>query len=146
MNFRLNRTATLVAHAMACLALTACGGGKDGTTADDGAEALQAADEQAEAQQADGTKSALATTSTSTATWKYLTREGLSFTVKGTQTVRYGLNSSWITKSVTSQGACTNAFFGGDPLVGTGKRCELLVSGTVSAPLQGECGRCLRPI
>lgn len=44
--------------------------------------------------------------------------------MSGTQTVRYGGGSSFVTKSVTGSGACTNAFFGSDPLFGVVKRCE----------------------
>ncbi|WP_280151200.1 PQQ-dependent sugar dehydrogenase [Piscinibacter sp. XHJ-5] len=64
------------------------------------------------------------------AAWVLLANEKQSFTVSGTQTVRYGASSSWVQKSVTSSGQCTNAFFGRDPLQGTVKRCELLVPDT----------------
>ena len=57
--------------------------------------------------------------------WTFLATEGQNFSVSGTQTVRYGNGSSWITLNVTNSGACTNAFFGSDPLVGVVKHCEL---------------------
>ncbi len=57
--------------------------------------------------------------------WTQIASEGQNFTVTGTQAVRYGSGSSWITKSVTNSGACTNAFFGSDPIVGVVKRCEV---------------------
>ena len=57
--------------------------------------------------------------------------EGEAFTVSGTQTVRYGSGSSWITQSVTGAGQCSNAWFGTDPLVGTVKECD--VAGAPSA-------------
>ena len=57
--------------------------------------------------------------------WTQIASEGQSFNVVGTQTVRYGAGSSWLTQSVTSSGACTNVFFGSDPAVGTFKRCEV---------------------
>ena len=60
-----------------------------------------------------------------TPTWTRIAREGQSFTVSGTQTVRYGANSSWIQKSVTGTGQCTNAYFGRDPLYGVVKACDL---------------------
>lgn len=105
----------------------------------DSAEALEATEAQQAADvqetEADGTKSALAT---STSTWAWLTREGLSFSVKGTQTVRYGRYSTWITKTVTGDGKCTNQYFGRDPLVGVGKLCEILKGGTTTAPTTSQ--------
>jgi hypothetical protein len=63
--------------------------------------------------------------------WTRIAGEGESFTVAGTQTVRYGSGSSWITKTVTGSGECSNAWFGSDPLFGTVKECD--VAGTPSA-------------
>jgi len=57
--------------------------------------------------------------------WTQIANEGQSFSVSGTQTVRYGSGSSWITMSVTGSGSCSNAFFGSDPLYGVVKRCEV---------------------
>ncbi len=57
--------------------------------------------------------------------WLTIATEGQAFSLSGTQTVRYGSGSSWITKSVTSEGACSNAFFGSDPIPGVVKRCEV---------------------
>jgi hypothetical protein len=37
------------------------------------------------------------------------------FTVSGTQTVRFGSGSSWVTKQVTGSGKCNKTFFGSDP-------------------------------
>ena len=68
-----------------------------------------------------------------TTTWTRIASEGQSFTVNGTQTVRYGSGSSWITKSVTNSGQCTNAYFGGDPAYGIVKQCEMTNS-TSAAP------------
>lgn len=56
--------------------------------------------------------------------WAFVANENESFTVAGTRTVRYGAGSTWIEKSVTSAGTCSNGFFGRDPLVGVVKRCE----------------------
>jgi hypothetical protein len=64
--------------------------------------------------------------------WTQVAVEGGDFTVSGTQTVRYGAGASWITKSVSGAGVCSNTFFGSDPVFGVAKVCELLVP--VSAP------------
>jgi serine protease len=63
--------------------------------------------------------------STAPVGWTWIANEGQSFTVNGTQTVRYGSGSSWITRSVTGGGECSNAWFGSDPLVGVVKQCEV---------------------
>jgi hypothetical protein len=57
--------------------------------------------------------------------WTRIAGEGQGFTVSGTQTVRYGSGSSWITMSVSNGGSCSNAFFGDDPIYGVVKRCEV---------------------
>ena len=62
-----------------------------------------------------------------------LADEGGSFTVTGTATVRYGADASFVEKSVTGTGQCTNDFFGTDPLVGVGKSC-LLFTPTPTVP------------
>ena len=64
--------------------------------------------------------------------WTRIAVEGQAFTVTGTQSVRYGSGTSWITISVTGSGSCTNAFFGNDPIYGTAKECQ--VSATTSTP------------
>ena len=69
----------------------------------------------------------------SSATWTRIASERQTFTVSGTQTVRYGSGTSWLTKSVTGSGTCANAFFGGDPIAGTAKACD--VAATLAAPL-----------
>jgi hypothetical protein len=61
--------------------------------------------------------------------WEKIADEGQSFTVTGTQTVRYGAVSSWVTKTMTGSALCGNSTFG-DPLVGTVKLCEVLVVDT----------------
>ncbi len=65
--------------------------------------------------------------------WSQIANENESFTVSGTQTVRYGSEPAWITRSVTTSGACTNAFFGTDPLVGVSKQCQLRTSAGTAA-------------
>jgi hypothetical protein len=64
--------------------------------------------------------------------WTAVAREGQVFTVAGTQTIRYGADSRWVQRTVTSSGSCTNEFFGSDPAFLTVKGCELL--GTAPAP------------
>lgn len=62
-------------------------------------------------------------------TWTTLASEGQSFVVNGSQTVRFGAGSSWLTKSVNGTGQCTRTFFGGDPIYGTVKQCQVAASG-----------------
>ena len=64
--------------------------------------------------------------------WTHIADEGQGFTVSGTQTVRYGNGSSWITMSVSTSGSCSNAFFGSDPIYGVVKECQ--VNATTPAP------------
>ncbi len=65
-------------------------------------------------------------------TWTRIAGENEAFTVSGTQTVRYGSGSTWIERSVTNDGQCSNTFFGRDPLFGVVKECQ--VAGSVAAP------------
>lgn len=78
-----------------------------------------------------------------TTTWTRIASEGQSFTVNGSQTVRYGAGSSWLTRSVTNSGQCTNSFFGGDPAYGVVKQCEVAAS-TTAAPTTARI--CTPPI
>ncbi|WP_156466652.1 polysaccharide lyase [Methylibium sp. Root1272] len=66
--------------------------------------------------------------------YNFLAYEKYAFTVSGTQLVRYGSGSTWIAKTVTNGGQCTNQYFGVDPAPATYKRCEVLVSTTAAAP------------
>lgn len=70
----------------------------------------------------------------STTTWTKVANEWNSFTVSGTQRVRYGANSTWIEKMVTGTGRCTNSFFGKDPLYGVTKQCQVAATTTVPTP------------
>ena len=65
--------------------------------------------------------------------WTQIATENQTFTVSGTQTVRYGSGSSWIAMTVTGGGTCSNAFFGSDPLFGVVKECDV----AASAPTDG---------
>ncbi|HEX6708342.1 MAG TPA: PQQ-dependent sugar dehydrogenase [Albitalea sp.] len=116
-----------LASACVLACLTACGGGGYPSSPIDQRQAVLA--------------EATATT------WVHIADEGQSFTVSGTQTVRYGAQSSWVQKSVTSSGQCTNAFFGSDPLNGVVKSCERLSttnqapSATIANPTAGQTFR-----
>ena len=68
-----------------------------------------------------------APTTTMGGTLNKIANEGESFVVTGTGTVRYGAGTTFVEKSVTGAGQCTNDFFGSDPVVGTGKACYLFV-------------------
>jgi glucose/arabinose dehydrogenase len=58
------------------------------------------------------------------ATWVVVANEGQAFTLTGSQTIRYGVDTRWITKVLSGTVPCTNGFFGGDPAYGVVKRCE----------------------
>jgi hypothetical protein len=74
-----------------------------------------------------------ATTAASSGGWSYLANEGASFSVAGTRTVRYGADNAWVQRAVANSGACSNYFFGSDPLFGVVKHCEVM-SDTAAAP------------
>ena len=57
--------------------------------------------------------------------WTVIATEGQAFNVSGTQTVRYGSGTRWITRTVTGGGSCTNAWFGNDPAYGVVKACAV---------------------
>src|SRR5439155_18937214 len=61
-------------------------------------------------------------------TWTRVAGEYDRFTVAGQQTVRYGSNGGWLTKSASGGVECTNSFFGGDPAYGILKQCEVVSS------------------
>jgi Peptidase M66 len=100
------------------MALAACGGGggDNANTAADDAAAEQSAAQSPQA----------------AFTWSRIAGEGENFNVAGTQVVRYGSGSTWLERSVTGGGDCTNAFFQRDPLFGVFKECQ--VQGGVAAP------------
>ncbi len=103
--------APLATLALASMALvSACGGG--GSYGDEPTATANAVD---------GTARSAAVT----VTWTKIATEGQTFSVSGVQTVRYGANGNFITKSVSSTGKCSNSFFGSDPAVGVKKECDL---------------------
>ncbi len=121
--FDLRCVGHVLSAAFLAAVLSACGGGSGdpaaGTAAGTGATA-----ESVNSGTQAPTARALAVANTN-ATWTALVTEGSSFTVAGTQTVRYGAGSTWIEKVVTGSGQCTNTFFERDPLFGVLKACEL---------------------
>lgn len=73
-----------------------------------------------------GTSSGSTSGNTSTTTdWVKVADEGQAFTLGTSQTVRYGANTSWVTKTVSGTAPCTNAYFGTDPLYMTVKSCQV---------------------
>jgi len=90
--------------------LAACGGGSDNLADDAPAAVADSA----------RTKTALADTTT----WTRVAGEGQAFSVSGTQVVRFGADTRWVQKNVTTSGQCTNTFFGSDPAYGVVKSCE----------------------
>src|SRR5690242_1252921 len=106
---RAQRALRPVLASLAAAVLSACGGGHgDPATAVD-AETADMSREQP----------------LSSTTWKMVAWENQSFTVSGRQTVRFGIDGSWVMKSVSGTVPCTNAFFGRDPARGTGKQCQV---------------------
>ena len=99
--------------------LSACGGGDGGAATD--AVALAANTDSSALRAPANRVSTLAT-------------EGGTFSVTGTQIVKYGAGSLWIRKSVSGTGQCTNEFFGTDPAFGSVKSCQLAGSGETSTP------------
>ena len=63
-----------------------------------------------------------------TGSWVKVADEFQTFTVSGTQTVRYGHGSTWVEKQLSGTVYCGNSTFG-DPLVGQRKQCELKQAG-----------------
>ena len=57
--------------------------------------------------------------------WSNIASEGNPFSVSGTKTVRYGIGSKWVYKSIDKRGWCTNDYFGNDPAWGISKVCQL---------------------
>jgi subtilisin family serine protease len=65
-------------------------------------------------------------------TWTKVAVEGQTYTLTGTQKVRYGVDTRWIEKTLSGTIQCTNAFFGSDPAYGVVKSCE--VAGVTPPP------------
>ncbi|MEO8081801.1 MAG: DUF1800 family protein, partial [Caldimonas sp.] len=78
-----------------------------------------------------------APTATMGGTLSKIADEGASFTVTGTGTVRYGAGTTFVEKSVSGMGQCTNEFFASDPVVGTAKSCYLFTPTPVAGAASG---------
>lgn len=60
-----------------------------------------------------------------TLVWTFCANENATCSFTGTKTVRYGANTTFITKTgVVSSIACNNTAFGSDPTPGVAKKCE----------------------
>ncbi len=68
-----------------------------------------------------------ASSATSNGTWNKVANEWTTFTVSGTQRIRYGSGTRWIEASVSGTVPCKNDFFGYDPLPGVTKECDLWI-------------------
>jgi len=65
----------------------------------------------------------VSSTPTTPVTWTSCSAEGGSCAVPGTRQVRYGANNTFVTKTVTTTVACSNAVFG-DPIPNVAKSCS----------------------
>ncbi len=67
--------------------------------------------------------------------WTRMANERSNFTVPANTLVRYGANGIYVTRTVSGAAACTNVFFGSDPLRGVTKACDarLGLGGTSTA-------------
>lgn len=74
-----------------------------------------------------------------TDTWRTVAQEGQALTVDWPTTVRYGAGTAWYSKTVTGSITCNSTDFGGDPIYGTVKHCEIAscASGPATAALPG---------
>ena len=63
-------------------------------------------------------------------TWSRIAGEGEAFTVGSDATVRYGAGSSFVTRTLSGAGTCSNDFFGNDPNYGVVKSCEIAAAGS----------------
>uniref|UniRef100_UPI0019D40EC1 hypothetical protein n=1 Tax=Aquimarina pacifica TaxID=1296415 RepID=UPI0019D40EC1 len=64
--------------------------------------------------------------------WVTIANEREVMNFSGTKTIRYGANGTYVTKVVTGNTTCGNAFFG-DPLPGVGKVCQECVASTAAS-------------
>ncbi len=119
--------------------LIACGGGSSDPSATDTAATATGIDPSARAATMD-TALAVVRAAATAPSYVTLANEGASFTVDGTQTVRFGAGSRWIEKSVTGSGQCTNVFFGSDPAYGTYKSCQVVVPSVAMTTIAAENG------
>lgn len=57
--------------------------------------------------------------------WVKAASENQSFAVKTPSEVRYGAGTKWVQRTLAGSISCTNSFFGGDPVPGVIKACEV---------------------
>jgi Flp pilus assembly pilin Flp len=69
-------------------------------------------------------------TSTPTPTWTTCAAEDGFCSFTGTTEVRYGANGTWTSGTYTNGVLCANSIFG-DPIVGTAKTCQILISTSI---------------
>ncbi len=63
--------------------------------------------------------------------WAFVADEWQTFTLPAPGRVRYGAGTTWVERDLGAGAAsCSSLFFGGDPLPGVVKRCEVLASST----------------
>jgi hypothetical protein len=113
------RPRLLLTGLIACAALAACGGG-DGQ--DDSL-----------AQNEGGARATAQATQTSS--WKWIANENGKFTLSAQKTVRYGANGKYTQKSLAAGTySCSSSFFGGDPIRGSFKHCDVYTGTTSTVP------------
>ncbi len=66
--------------------------------------------------------------------WKRLVQEANPFSVPANSLVRFGVGSAWAYKTVSGNGYCSAAFFGGDPAPTVMEYCEVKVAAPAPAP------------
>lgn len=71
------------------------------------------------------TQTTVTITASTPGEWQKLADEGASFSIVGTKWVRYGVDPTYVQKSMTGVGTCNNTFFGTDPAIGTLKHCDV---------------------
>ncbi len=88
-----------------------------------------------ECQSASTSTTTTPTDTTSSLSWQKVAGENQSFTLAASTTVRYGANTSWVTKTLSGTVKCSNATFG-DPISGVVKQCQVPNTST-STPTTG---------
>ena len=76
--------------------------------------------------------------STAGATWTACANEGGTCAVNGTQEVRYGSGTTFVTRTVTGSTACSNAVFG-DPTPQVAKSCSVSSGSAAAAETWSAC-------
>jgi beta-glucanase (GH16 family) len=75
-----------------------------------------------------------------TSSWGYCADENGQCAFSDTETVRYGANNTYFTRTSTGGTACNSSTFGGDPVPGTAKHCDrAATTWTLCANEGGQC-------